>query len=89
MKAGGMASGEKRKPLSVMIALGAPKRHPDSESPEEDKGETDEDEADEEGGDEMEACQDVMDAFRTRDVKALNVALHRWMQLAGYERAGD
>lgn len=75
----------KRAPLSIMIARMADKGHKGgSDEPDGDEGgEGDYEEPDADEG-ELAACQDVLDAIQKRSAKDLSVALHRWMELAGY-----
>ena len=85
---------QKRKPLSVMIGLMAPKgaRGPGRDEPDGDE-EGDEDyqdsRADRPDEGELAACQDVIDAMAKRDPQRLSEALHHWMELAGYGRSDE
>lgn len=70
-----------RKPLALMIAMGAKK--PDDKAPEGDEPDGDEGEERPEHSDEdlLQACEDVIDAVNTKDASALNKALVAWQDL--------
>lgn len=78
---------EKRQPLSVMIALQSKKMR-GNDKPDTGGAEPDGDE----GGDDnpkydddamLSASEDMIDAFKNRDAKALNIALCHWMEAHG------
>lgn len=67
----------KRKPLAVMIALGAKKK------PESGYEGGDDEEMEEEAPDDgrLAACEDMIDAFKNRDAAALDKAMANWCTL--------
>lgn len=80
----------KRQPLSVMIALQSKKLKGGDAAPGKDEPDGDEGDARPEAPDEeVQACQDVIDAMKNRDPKALGEALHNWMEIAGYDKAKE
>jgi hypothetical protein len=82
-----MAMPEKRQPLAVMIAMHAKKPNGDSDMRDHGDGDMTDDEDDNgdkpEHDDEglLQACEDVIDAVKSGDAKALNKALVSWQDL--------
>ena len=72
----------KRKPLALMIAIGA-KKKPGRDYEDEGDEEMAEEEAPDDGR--LAACEDMIDALKNRDAAALDKALANWCQLYGHE----
>lgn len=77
----------KRQPLSVMIGLASKKMRGGDDKPDDGGDEPDDDF--EANDDEEIACQDVLDAVKKGSAKDLGRALHKWMQIAGYDKAEE
>lgn len=74
-----MGSGGKRKPLALMIAIGAKKKPGREYEGGDDDEEMPEEEAPDDGR--LAACEDMIDAFKNRDAAALDRAMANWCTL--------
>lgn len=80
---------EKRQPLSVMIALQSKKLRGGDKPSGDDGAEPDGDEGSDDTNPKYDdeamvsAAEDMIDAFKNRDAKALNMALCHWMEAHG------